>query len=49
MAKRNKKSVNSTVSLNSIDHKICELHKLIKENSTDIQSIKQEIAYGKGE
>jgi len=48
MAKRNKKSVNSTVSLNSIDNKICELHKLIKENSTDIQSIKQEIAYGKG-
>jgi len=48
MAKRNKKSVSSTVSLNSIDHRICELHKLIKENATDIQQIKQEIAYGKG-
>ena len=48
MAKRNKKSVSSAVSLNSIDHRICELHKLIKENATDIQQIKQEIAYGKG-
>jgi hypothetical protein len=48
MAKRNKKSVSSAVSLNSIDHRICELHKLIKENSSEIQQIKQEIAYGKG-
>jgi hypothetical protein len=48
MAKRNKKSVSSAVSLNSIDHKICELHKAIKENSIDIQQLKQEIAYGKG-
>jgi hypothetical protein len=48
MVKRNKKSVSSAVSLNSIDHRICELHKLIKENATDIQQIKQEIAYGKG-
>jgi hypothetical protein len=48
MAKRNKKSISSTVSLNSIDHRICELQKLIKENSLEIQEIKQEIAYGKG-
>ena len=48
MAKRNKKSISSTVSLNSIDHRICELQKLIKENSSEIQQIKQEIAYGKG-
>jgi hypothetical protein len=48
MTKRNKKSISSAVSLNSIDHKICELHKAIKENSLDIQNLKQEIAYGKG-
>jgi hypothetical protein len=48
MAKRNKKSISSAVSLNSIDQRICELQKAIKENSTDIQQIKQEIAYGKG-
>jgi hypothetical protein len=48
MAKRNKKSSTTVVSLISIDQRICELHKLIQVNSDDIHIIKQEIAYGKG-
>jgi hypothetical protein len=47
MTKKNKKIVQQ-VSLSTIDQKICELHKIVKENSSDIQIIKQEIAYGKG-
>jgi hypothetical protein len=46
MAKRNKKI--DTVSLVSINQKICELHKIVQTNSNDIHIIKEEIAYGKG-